>query len=1438
MNPVDWTPRAQFSCKSLREWKCGSFSATLSLVFEGVLGKMSDSSPGGESPQLAGDTVEASVLPEASTVAETVPSGAGLSSEGGAVSSISAAGGDDVDQASNLVFQGENGLSVYREGSPVPPEHEVVSVSSSEEKMVLPTSANVPGQTGAEGFPQAISLIPAPGVPIPGAGNVKAESSDDLGPVDPDQLSRMAYELKRDEFFHLYGEGSVLEGIMMSDAGGLPRSHDQRTFQINRQSLVTLAGEDPARRAELSVRWQEVLQGVADRNPTWRGLQGFPEEWKMGSKYLDPDTAQGQKFAPFPSFPRVDSQDEALVTVAPVTTSQVVPVSLFSTTATSQVETVSTVASTVASTAAGSQVGPGPVLSTGHASWEEEVQASETLVCDQEEDMELGDTQMTPHMQLRCQQVLIPSGMSEDDVKQTMQMYHIMRKVVQVGPVNFRKSRNIKKYDWVKKLPQGDKLKKCSSFWAATEVPVNEAALLAVCLKVHPLRDKAKGKKFPKMAYSDKVGMHAKVAKKHLEVEGQERKEGGHGTSSILLACRSESALPVLWESPETFMAWIREFTREFPIVDLPFQDSEPGSANPVMRVPCPYQACRDMLDIREPLVNHLIKEHLGKDPVKCTNCARLFPQDKTGYFAYADHLRLFHREAEDELDGEAYNRWPFGSNDPRGKKPAIPRASQEDVVTFAREMTLRILLKCLYIAPPVTFREACIKHFNDLCREEKDHLSRSSMVPVTTTTTENLTTDDEGDSSEGERADPSFIPVTPGNAKSHRDDAPPRRSERGTTKASTTASRGSSSHRGRRERGSRSSHRSPSLDRSSGHKRGGHSSQRARSHSQRDNRHSGRSSQKRDHRASDGSVSQAGGSSARSDSGGSARKKRRVSSKSTRSPERGRDSHQTSQSRQAGKKGETLPRVPTPGSRPSVLERAETGSEISDTEVVAKVIQYGERTKVKTFSNKEYLVPRAVGVFGTTFTVPIVPGEDVYFKPPSDPTGRGTPGVPVRGLLARRGWRTVSASALQEPRNPTPRDSAPKGGVDTLVTTATSVKSAGDSANVALATASQEERRVERETSRPQGVVVGDVQLPTTAREPTVKKQPAWRDSSSVVEQERQVPREGVERDLESFLPIPSPIPFPLQPLDLQTIRSYEDGWRRAGAALERRLSQMSTSLAAAVSVTHIPAGSVVIMPHEGRDRYRSARVVQDMRGLLCGPLPPEETEQFVCEVVDEFSRTVARALEAESELSRPLSRHRSRGLQRQEGYQPSAAPVSYPGFDFNQSRIATGMMAPAMSAVSAYGQEMGMRSYAQPQPPPTSTIPAAQGMAPSPQSSRQIHVPYAGGDHQMVEVDDTPPRPGLPVFQPAVVTGSPLTAGIASMSLGSQASLVEIPAQQPTGPTPTDGDVLHQLFRRYLETPAGQHALEQVRGQGQQAASAVCPSQRRDEGRDPDLR
>ena len=91
--------------------------------------------------------------------------------------------------------------------------------------------------------------------------------------------------------------------------------------------------------------------------------------------------------------------------------------------------------------------------------------------------------------------------------------------------------------------------------------------------------------------------------------------------------------------------------------------------------------------------MTHIGNSHLGTSPVVCTGCIHPFTADKSGYYSYADHLRLFH---PDEYVQELADsrEWPYDSKEQRFGEPG--KVQPNDALTFVIELVIRMLIKQL----------------------------------------------------------------------------------------------------------------------------------------------------------------------------------------------------------------------------------------------------------------------------------------------------------------------------------------------------------------------------------------------------------------------------------------------------------------------------------------------------------------------------------------------------------------------------------------------------------------------------------------------------------------------------------------------------------------------------------------------------------------------
>ena len=211
------------------------------------------------------------------------------------------------------------------------------------------------------------------------------------------------------------------------------------------------------------------------------------------------------------------------------------------------------------------------------------------------------------------------------------------------------------------------------------------------------------------------------------------------------------------------------------------------------------------------------------------------------------------------------------------------------------------------------------------------------------------------------------------------------------------------------------------------------------------------------------------------------------------------------------------------------------------------------------------------------------------------------------------------------------------------------------------MATASAEERHVQRETSGPQSMVVDDVASSSTARGSSARSNRGAWSTPPVIDLEEREPVVATGRAIYPFLPIPTPMP--LEPIHLHMTRLYEARWRRAGDNLQWRLNHVPVAVSRSVSIMPIPACSVVITQLEGNEWYQSSQVLQDTSGLVCEPLRPSNTEQSVLDTVADFQRTVISAQEPDQGLVEPFGLPSSGGPRRQIGNQPTVSLVTIPG-------------------------------------------------------------------------------------------------------------------------------------------------------------------------------
>ena len=125
----------------------------------------------------------------------------------------------------------------------------------------------------------------------------------------------------------------------------------------------------------------------------------------------------------------------------------------------------------------------------------------------------------------------------------------------------------------------------------------------------------------------------------------------------------------------------------------LPIVLRKTDKAHTDIRSRCVFRDCPPTKEynVQKGLLNHIVRDRLGKELVRCTFCVRLFPSTRCGYYAYRDHLRLFHSgKGLEEMKAGKVTAWPFLHNESRGEHcpQGVPRNSKEDLVVFVRELS------------------------------------------------------------------------------------------------------------------------------------------------------------------------------------------------------------------------------------------------------------------------------------------------------------------------------------------------------------------------------------------------------------------------------------------------------------------------------------------------------------------------------------------------------------------------------------------------------------------------------------------------------------------------------------------------------------------------------------------------------------------------------
>ena len=223
--------------------------------------------------------------------------------------------------------------------------------------------------------------------------------------------------------------------------------------------------------------------------------------------------------------------------------------------------------------------------------------------------------------------------------------------------------------------------------------------------------------------------MISKAVKWLAELNKREAK--APGICSVQCGTRWEGDLTTLWTDTDSeFLKWLRELLFCFRDSFCPMvYYTDLDGRHPEVISRCPYAKCAEdkperpegqrsqrcgHYKLHESLVTHIVKNHLGGSPVRCTFCLFLFPAEKGGFEVYKTHLQMFHSgKGKDEQ--KKREDWPFSDLFARGEnKVCIPRATSLDVYNFIRELMLRIAINQLASHAREKCRKRAIKVFDD----------------------------------------------------------------------------------------------------------------------------------------------------------------------------------------------------------------------------------------------------------------------------------------------------------------------------------------------------------------------------------------------------------------------------------------------------------------------------------------------------------------------------------------------------------------------------------------------------------------------------------------------------------------------------------------------------------------------------------------------------